>query len=288
MSSYVGRFAPSPTGRLHFGSLFGAVISYLHARANHGSWLVRIEDIDPPREQEGAARDILACLEAHGLKADKPALYQSTAHTRYEDKLEQLRKVSATYQCPCSRKQLQESGGHSADCINQSRLQLPCATRFKSKNQHYKWHDLYQGDQDRALDEDFVLKRKDGLYAYQLAVVSDDMAQGVTHVIRGSDLIDSTPMQLAIYEALETPPPIYGHFPVLVNQHGQKLSKQNLSKEIKVEQAINNLMDVMTLLGVSLPCSPLNAQEILSYAERHWQQDNLMHRLSLIAPKAYC
>lgn len=288
MPRYVGRFAPSPTGRLHFGSLFGAVISYLHARVNSGSWLVRIEDIDPPREQEGAANDILSCLEAHGLRADHPPLYQSNAYARYEEKLDRLRKTSATYQCPCSRKQMQEAGAHSAECISQSSLQSPCAIRFKSDNRSYTWNDLYQGHQNRTLDEDFVLKRKDGLYAYQLAVVSDDIDQGITHVIRGSDLIDSTPMQLAIYEALSAVPPIYGHFPVLVNQSGQKLSKQNLSKVVRAEDAIKNLMEVMALLGISLPRTPSSTQEILSYAERHWQQDNLKHCLSMTAPSAYC
>lgn len=271
-SRYRGRFAPSPTGPLHMGSLFAAVVSYLHARSAHGEWYVRIEDLDPPREQADAKSRILNTLIAHGFEWDGPVLYQSSRAEIYEACLLQLKEQGDSYACPCSRKQLLESGGeHSQACQLQQVKHLACAIKFKGQQQTYSWPDLFQGDFTRVMTEDFVLKRKDALYAYQLAVVCDDLQQGMTHIIRGSDLIDSTPMQLALYHALGEAAPAFGHFPVIVAENQQKLSKQNYAPAVKDEHALENLAKIFDYLGLRLSDRPTSAKEALEMATTAWQ-----------------
>jgi len=271
MTSYRGRFAPSPTGELHFGSLFAAVISYLDARKSFGSWIVRIEDIDPLREQKNASEKIVESLRAHGLNSDQALSYQSKRSGLYERALSRLSTNNTSYYCPCSRKHLAlNNGQHSEVCISGISSARTCATKFKLTNKHFNWDDCFLGHMHSELTEDFVLKRKEGYYAYQLAVVCDDIDQEITHVIRGADLTSSTPMQLALYHALASPPPIFGHFPLITNEQGQKLSKQNLSQPISNLNALENLLEVFNILGILFDKRPLSPSEALSTATPKW------------------
>ena len=280
MAPYVGRFAPSPTGPLHLGSLLAALVSYLDAKANDGEWLVRIEDIDPPREVAGASTGILKTLESHGLEWDRDVRYQSNCSARYENLLSKLEHSKLCYRCPCSRKELHDNFGQHLDhCgINQNTAFLESATRFHSHDQVIRWHDLIVGSQSRTITEDFVLRRRDGLYSYQLAVVSDDIDQGVTHVIRGADLIDSTPMQIALYQSLAIAPPYFGHFPLIRNKEtGQKLSMQNLAPAVDKEKPIENINRLADLLGLSFPqgSSLTDALQILT---KQWSRRRIHSR----------
>lgn len=284
MRTYRGRFAPSPTGPLHFGSLFAAVVSYLHAKANQGIWLVRIEDLDPPREAPGAQSAILTTLDAHSLHSDEPILRQSERSGYYEQCLEHIRQQGLSFLCPCSRQQLsQNNGQHSQACLAQH-VTEPYAVRMRAQDKMFAWHDLFMGQQTLTIHEDFVLKRKEGFYAYQLAVVCDDIAQGITHVIRGSDLLDSTPMQLALYKALEQQPPQFGHFPVVVDNSGQKLSKQAHAPAVNDAKARQNLLDVFTLLNLSITEPDASPAELLCQATSQWRDSLIQPVMSLPDP----
>lgn len=208
---YRGRFAPSPTGPLHLGSLIAAVASYLDARSNRGTWLVRMDDLDPPREIPGAAQSILDSLQQHGLHWDEDVLWQSQRHGAYQRALEQL--TVCTFQCDCSRTMLGPDGVCQRDCQSrQGEVTTPSATRITvPKGLTIHFEDLLQGSQDIALGHNsanFLIHRKDGLYAYQLAVVVDDAHQGITHIVRGSDLLDTTARQQFLQQQLgyTTPP----------------------------------------------------------------------------------
>lgn len=284
MQEYRGRFAPSPTGPLHFGSLFAAVISYLDAKRQQGKWLVRIENIDPPREQEGAIASILSCLEKHGLHADEDILFQSSQGPYYETLLDRLHTSGQLYLCPCSRKQLTEEGEHLPSCQSQEVKALPCATKFRSDAREIHWEDGILGSISYPLVDDFVLKRKDGLYAYQLAVVADDIQQGITHVVRGADLLDSTPMQLALYQALNASEPKFSHFPVVKNDQGQKLSKQNLAHPVNAENAVDNLRTVLSMLGISYSIHEHNCKSLLATAIPQWQPERVAARKDFTEP----
>jgi glutamyl-Q tRNA(Asp) synthetase len=279
---YTGRFAPSPTGELHLGSLFAAVISFLEAKTHNGKWLVRIEDIDPPREQEGASTAILQCLDAHGLHWDGEVMFQSKRYSRYQEIIETLIKKKAIFPCQCSRKQLSAfNGAHPSQCIQPLNQQQPFALRAPSFS--FEFNDLYQGKQTGD-DGHFIVKRREGLFAYQLAVIVDDHDQSISHVIRGYDLLDSTPKQLYLYQALDWQPPLFGHFPILVNEDGSKLSKQNLAPAINHENAIQNLNKVMALLGLPQHQDAKSPEQLLEYAVKHWQSSqtsNVIHKTTL-------
>lgn len=275
MSSYRGRFAPSPTGLLHFGSLFAAVISYLDAKSRQGEWLLRIEDIDPLREQANSKIAIIQSLAAHGLVSDKPVVFQSQRSQLYESTLAVLAETGCTYACPCSRKYLHEHNGkHQACCRDKITGDLPCAIKFltspHSDSGFMSWVDQYQGPQRHLLTEDFVLKRKEGFYAYQLAVVCDDIEQEITHISRGYDLLDSTPMQLALYQALNKEPPVFGHFPVIINESAQKLSKQNLAPPINDQTALDNLLKVFHLANIEIKLPVSSCAHALEQAIENW------------------
>ncbi len=267
---YIGRFAPSPTGPLHIGSLLAAVISYLDAKANQGQWLVRIDDIDPPREQPGASSSILSTLEKHNLHWDKSVLYQSKRHDAYQEAIEKLLTKNAIYPCQCSRKQLSEfNGKHPNACVQPFVPDKPYALRATPNN--FQYLDLYQGKQ-QGNDGHFVVKRRDQLFSYQLAATVDDHHQNISHVIRGFDLLDSTPKQLLLYQALSYHPPEFGHFPVIIASNGQKLSKQNLAPAIDHQQAKNNLLLVMKYLGFKPPKID-TTQELLAWAIEQWKRE---------------
>lgn len=288
MPTYRGRFAPSPTGPLHFGSLFAAVISFLEARYYDGEWLVRIEDVDPLREQQGASKDIINSLTSHGLTSDAPIIFQSCRSHLYQQTLEQLQQFDFAYACPCSRKYLNEHNGrHRPNCVSKQTDITDCAIKFRAQSIFHKqdlfsWDDNFQGIQTRKLLHDFVLKRKEGFYAYQLAVVCDDIAQGITHIVRGYDLLESSPMQLALYLALNKAPPKFVHFPVIAFKNGQKLSKQNKAPAINNHFALENLLTVFSMLGLKLKYKPDNCQNALYEALENWNPKFLYGKSELM------
>ena len=255
----IGRFAPSPTGRLHLGSLLAAVASYCQAKSRSGRWLVRMEDLDPPRELPGAADDILRTLEGFGFQWDGEVLFQSSRHDRYAEALVALKEGGHVYPCACSRKEWSHLPGYPGTC----RKGLPVGRqrrldRFRLSGRLWSWSDLFRGEErfDTSSMGDFPVLRADGHWAYQLAVVVDDRDQGVTEVVRGADLIDSTPGQLDMWSALsrqegERPMPEYGHVPILQTLSGQKLSKQTLARPIEIKEACALLDRVWRLLGQS-------------------------------------
>ncbi len=250
--SVVGRFAPSPTGPLHRGSLLAAVGSFLQARSQSGRWLLRIEDLDPPREQPGSAQLIIDTLRAFALDWDGEVVWQSSRHAVYAQALEQLLAANQAFACACSRRDLQGSGVHHEPCVRSLTPGTKHAVRMRAGDAHIAVDDRIQGRFEQDLQRevgDVVLRRRDGLYAYQLAVVVDDAAQGITDVVRGADLLDSTPRQIALQQLLALPTPRYAHLPVLVDASGQKLSKSRFSPALRPDQACTELHRVLRLLG---------------------------------------
>ena len=222
-----GRVAPSPTGDLHFGSLVAALGSWLMARQAGGAWLVRVEDIDPPREVPGAAARQLGALAAFGLVSDEPVLWQSRRGEAYAAALQRLLSAGLAFECRCSRSDLAAAGGIHRACVA-GRGSGPAAVRLRVPDQTIAFDDRLQGPQAQALASavgDFVLRRADGPWAYQLAVVVDDAAQGITDVVRGADLLDSTPRQIFLQRQLGLPTPAYAHLPLVLDAQGRKLGK---------------------------------------------------------------
>ena len=230
-TAYIGRFAPSPSGELHFGSLIAALGSYLQARAQHGVWLVRIEDIDPPREVPGAADTILRQLEHYGLHWDGEVLYQSARHNAYREALAWLREHQRSYYCTCTRSRIQHIGGiYDGHCRDLHHGPEHAAVRLRQTQPVMSFTDQLRGEivADPALArEDFIIHRRDGLFAYNLAVVVDDHFQGVTEIVRGADLIEPTVRQVSLYHQFGWQPPAWFHLPLALNADGNKLSKQN-------------------------------------------------------------
>lgn len=262
---YRGRFAPSPTGPLHFGSLVAAVASLLQARVHRGKWLVRIEDIDPPREVDGAAGDILRTLDRFGLHWDEPVLYQSTRTDAYRSAIEQLRRTGAVYPCGCSRREVADSSLRGIDgpvypgtCragLASGKAERALRVRTEGASA-VVFADAWLGRFESALERDvgdFVVRRADGFPAYQLAVVVDDAAQGITEVVRGADLLLSTPRQLHLQRLLGVPTPGYAHVPAVVNTMGEKLSKQTGARPISDEAAVPLLLNALQFLGQPVP-----------------------------------
>lgn len=278
---YRGRFAPSPTGPLHFGSLVTALASYLEARVHQGQWLVRVEDLDPLRESPEATERILHSLNCHGLIPDGPVRYQSRRHDAYQAVIERLLSDGLAYRCACSRKQLQHHHGRHPEHCREGRSvpgNRPFAIRFSLTDETCCWQDQLLGPQTQrviAEVDDPVILRKEGFFAYQLAVVVDDIDQGITDVVRGSDLLDLTAQQQQIYRALGATPPNWLHIPVILNEEGQKLSKQNHAPALDDRQPAGNLTSALAALGQHPPAN-LNQQpveNILAWAIRHWQRE---------------
>ncbi|WP_286264995.1 tRNA glutamyl-Q(34) synthetase GluQRS [Thalassotalea atypica] len=280
-NQYRGRFAPSPSGFLHFGSLIAALASYLDAKTNHGLWLVRIEDIDPPREKVGASKQILSTLEAYGLHWDETELYQSRQSQFYDQILTELNQKQLSYFCDCTRARIKKIGGiYQGHCRDRNLPENNCATRLVNHYPIIGYHDLIQGQVhcDHALaHEDFTIKRKDGLYAYQLAVVIDDIYQGISHVIRGCDLLEPTARQLTFYKTLNVAPPQFGHFPLAVNSEGYKLSKQNNAPSISTTRPQPSLIAALAFLGQQPLKQLLDADvsEIIKWAVENWSISNI-------------
>ena len=273
---YVGRFAPSPTGPLHFGSLVAALASYLDARHHNGRWLVRMEDIDPPREQPGVADRILKALEVYGMPWDGEVLYQSQRSADYEAAIEKLFQFDAVYPCTCSRKQLQPYNGiYPGLCRGKKDLpDIPYALRLNCHDGQISFNDLIQGQQtfDMKALGDFIVKRKEKLYAYQLAVCVDDEYQGVTHIVRGYDLIDSTPRQICLQSVLGGTTPVYAHIPVIIQDNGDKLSKQNLAPELPLDEPGPLLIKALQALQQYPPVDLVEAtiEQIVQWGVENW------------------
>lgn len=290
---YIGRFAPSPTGPLHFGSLLAALASYLDAKSHNGKWLIRIEDLDPPREMAHAKQRILEALDAYQLYSDDPVVFQSERSALYQTALDQLISQQRVFACTCSRKQLNAVNGihfgncHSnlTDChSNLTNSATPFAWRFDCQfaqdAEHAYFNDALQGHFQQSLQHDigdFVVKRKDLLWAYQLAMVVDDFEQGVTHVVRGIDLIDSTLRQNMLQQALNYPQPKYAHIPVACASNGQKLSKQNLAPALDIQHPAQNIWRALSWLGQKPPkkLQLSSVKELLLWGIEHWQPLNL-------------
>ena len=287
---YIGRFAPSPTGPLHAGSLVAALASWLDARAHNGQWLVRIEDIDTPRCVKGADQRILEQLSACGLVADSEPKWQSQRTHLYENALSHLINKGWVYPCGCSRKEIediyvsqgQDIARHSAaiypgtcrDGLNGKparawRLNVQAVMEALHLPQTLQWHDRRMGHQQQDVARevgDFVLKRADGLWAYQLAVVVDDADQGITHVVRGEDLHDNTARQILLQKALGLPTPIYMHTPLVMGENGEKLSKQNGALAL-------DLRDPLTVLNCAAEVLRLNpCKTSMEDALHEWTQ----------------
>ena len=284
---YVGRFAPSPTGPLHFGSLVAALASWLDARAAGGRWLVRIEDLDAPRTQPGAADEILRTLEAFGLGWEDPVLYQSRRAAAYQATLAALKRH--TYWCGCTRREIADSAlGIAADgaqiypgtCrAGLAPGKAPRALRLRTTSEEIHYVDRVQGRQRQVLEReigDFVLLRADGQFAYQLAVVVDDAAQGVTDVVRGADLLDSTPRQLHLQRLLAYPTPRYLHVPAALNAAGEKLSKQSGARPIESGRRKEELRRALAFLGQP-------ETDDLAHAVRNWNPALIPSRRAQVA-----
>ncbi|MBT3310297.1 MAG: tRNA glutamyl-Q(34) synthetase GluQRS [Gammaproteobacteria bacterium] len=280
---YIGRFAPSPTGPLHFGSLVAAVGSFLEAKIHHGEWLVRIEDLDPPRTIPGASDKILKALERHQLHWDRSVLYQSQRSHHYQHALEQLHQQGVVFGCHCSRSSLHGKRVYPGYCHHADHPLQQHAVRLRTSPQQVTFKDLWQGDQLWDLGTeigDFIIRRADGLYAYQLAVVVDDKLQGVTDVVRGCDLLDSTPRQIALQQQLHYPTPRYGHLPIAVTVEGQKLSKQNQAAPLNLDTPIANLTQALTFLGHPPPAVG-SIEALWQWAQTRWQSGQVPQQASI-------
>ncbi|WP_394173459.1 tRNA glutamyl-Q(34) synthetase GluQRS [Thalassotalea litorea] len=287
---YRGRFAPSPSGPLHFGSLIAALASYCQAKHANGQWLVRIEDIDPPREQPGADKSILNTLETFGLYWDEPVLYQSQQHQLYLDTLAYLEDQGLSYGCHCTRASIKKIGGiYQGHCRH---LQLKgdnLATRLVNVHPFPEFQDKVQGlvsQPDDLAKEDFAIFRRDGLFAYQLAVVVDDIYQGITEVVRGCDLLQPTCRQMTLYATLNISPPQYAHVPLAITEQGYKLSKQNGAPAIDKHRPQELLHLALTFLGQRPPTALLSASvdELIHYAVTHWDLASIPSDQEIIYP----
>ncbi|MFC5741697.1 tRNA glutamyl-Q(34) synthetase GluQRS [Dyella tabacisoli] len=269
--SYRGRFAPSPTGHLHFGSLVAALGSWLCARHAGGQWLLRVEDIDPPREQPGAAASILAALPAFGLVADTSPLFQSQRIPAYDAAFEQLRSAGLIFPCRCSRHDLSLATGlhREGRCVAKPAPGRSPAWRMRVPDAEVSFDDALQGPQRQNLHEsagDFVIKRVEGFYSYQLACVVDDAWQGITDVVRGHDLLDSTPKQIWLQRCLGLPTPTYRHLPLALDESGNKLSKSARAYPVDPAQPLPALHQALAFLDIAVPSDIQDVDALLAQA----------------------
>lgn len=285
--SYIGRFAPTPSGYLHFGSLVAALASYLDARSVGGKWLMRMEDLDPPREVQGAQAGILQTLEAYGFEWDGELVRQSDRHEAYQEIINRWFNHGLAYACTCSRKQLEDYNGiYPGFCRNAGHSPEDAAIRIRVPELEYRFEDRVQGEFRQHLGRDagdFIIRRRDGFYAYQLAVVLDDGWQGVTDIVRGADLLDSTPRQLYLQELLGLPQPRYLHVPLITQPDGHKLGKSYRSPPLPPDQATPLLLRGLRALGQKTPgeLNDATPRAVLDWAIAHWNAD-LIPRLGAI------
>ena len=268
---YKGRFAPSPTGPLHFGSLIAALASYLDARAHRGIWQLRLDDIDPPRHDPASFSSIPNCLEQHGLHWDNDVIMQSKRRDVHESYVSALRTKNRVFVCLCTRATLGHLGQCESDCqvsqYDEGSQRLSLSTETLSS-----FDDLVMGSQaPTSMPDNFVVRRRDGLIAYQLATAVDDIDEGYTHIIRGSDLLDSTFRQIAIHRALGRTSPQYGHLPIATDPMGNKLSKQSGAPPIDTTTPVENLQSALAFLNQTPPpMSCKTTKDVLSFSTEHW------------------
>ena len=285
--AYIGRFAPTPSGHLHFGSRVAALASDLDARSVGGRWLVRMEDLDPPREEPGAQAAILKALESYGFEWDGDMVRQSDRHAAYDEVINRLFNQGLAYACTCSRKQLEPYHGiYPGFCRNAGHGTENAAIRLRVPELEYHFIDRVQGEFRQHLGRevgDFVIRRRDGLYAYQLAVVLDDAWQGITDIVRGADLLDSTPRQLYLQELLGLPQPRYLHIPLITQPDGHKLGKSYRSPPLTEDQATPLLLRALRALGHK-PATELNdatPRQVLNWGIAHWDAALIPRTLTL-------
>lgn len=286
---YVGRFAPSPTGPLHFGSLVAALGSYLDARSCNGDWLLRIEDLDPPRESKQAPAIITEQLRRFGMHWDGDILYQSTRLDAYSEALSDLDAKHLTFPCTCSRKSITDIyPGHCRHRKPPERQDF--SIRLAVPAEVVSIEDRRLGNQRWQLERDvgdFIIKRKDGLFAYQLAVVVDDIYQNVTHIVRGIDLLDSTPRQLAIYRSLGVQAPNYLHIPIVVDKQDVKLSKQTGASPAPTTQPVSTLRSALKILGQNPQNDAQNVADLLARATDNWDTSRIPAQDEIRVPDVY-
>jgi glutamyl-Q tRNA(Asp) synthetase len=279
--SYRGRFAPSPTGAVHYGTLIAAVGSYLQAKKNQGKWFLRIDDIDVTRKIEGADTGIIKTLESFGFEWDGEIIYQSSQTRHYQQALEQLISQSLVFPCLCSRKQLADSSSdiYPGTCRDR---RLPekkqHALRVMAKNIDIEFNDVVMGIQKQNIEKqcgDFIIRRRDGLFAYQLAIVVDDAMQNITEIVRGADLLSSTPRQIYLQQRLNYPTPSYCHLPLAVDEAGNKISKSEGATKIDINNKEYLLLSVLNFLGQQPPEALFKSDitDIWEWAIKHWQID---------------
>ena len=294
-AAYRGRFAPSPTGPLHLGSLLAAVASYADARANRGIWLVRIEDIDRPREVPGAADLILRTLSAFGFEWDEDVVYQSRRTDAYRDALHSLAAQGMTYPCGCTRAEVARAGHAGPEgpvYPGTCRRGLPLGRRarterFRTPPGAFAFEDRIQGPQEQIVDAavgDFVLRRADGFHAYQLAVVVDDARQGITQVVRGADLLLSTPRQILLQRALGFDQPGYAHVPLILDREGRKLSKSLAAAPVDPRAPRPALRAAWALLGQDPPPADLHPDAFWDWAIPQWRLSRIPAETSVGCP----
>ena len=281
-AKYRGRFAPSPSGPLHFGSLVAALGSYLDARRHAGIWLLRMEDIDPPRERPGAADSILTTLELLGFEWDEPVLYQSSRIEAYRDAATYLLSQGLAYPCSCSRREIDEFGSPGPEGVifpgtcrtGHDHTRATKALRVRTDQVEVVFFDQIHGVFRQNLERDvgdFIIRRADGLYAYQLAVVVDDAFQDISHIVRGSDLLFSTPRQRFLQQLLGLPQPEYTHLPLVMDENGKKLSKQSQAWPIDTTDPLHTLLNAAGFLGQAPGKDrPSNLAEFWEWAICNW------------------
>jgi glutamyl-Q tRNA(Asp) synthetase len=271
------------------GSLISAVASYCDARAHHGEWIIRVEDIDPPREIDGASEQIIATLTAHGLISDRAIVFQHSRLAAYHAALKKLQQQQLCFRCQCSRAELKASTIYPGYCRQRAIDDtIATATRLRVDDSNIRYTDRIQGAQQQNLADDlgdFVIARKDGLFSYQLAVVVDDAYQGVTHIVRGADLLECSERQIYLGNKLGYPSIQYAHLPVLTNEAGQKLSKQTFAPAIDSQQAVDNLLFALRFLNQPQPSlRPNSADELLAFASQHWDISAISKSLEHFQP----
>ena len=288
MQPYVGRFAPSPSGPLHFGSLVCALVSFVHARQAGGQWLLRIEDVDTTRVRASADQVIMSQLSAHGMQWDGDVIYQTQRTHAYQAALNRLHEKHLVYACNCTRQAIKAKGKYyTSTCRN---LRLPFnnnAIRIINSSTQSSFDDLHLGHvcvDPHFCSEDLSIRRKDGLFAYNLAVVVDDIAQKVSHIVRGADLIDTTVQQQKIYKMLEAQAPLYFHLPVVCLKYGQKISKQNHAKAIQNEHAATNLIRAFKMMGLPVPTGheKMAVDALIHWAIQHWSPNLLTKQREIL------
>jgi glutamyl-Q tRNA(Asp) synthetase len=284
LATYRGRFAPTPSGALHFGSLIAALGSCLDARAHGGEWHLRIEDVDPPRVAPGSADSILRTLEAFGFEWDGPVVYQSQRGDAYAAALTRLIEAGRVYGCDCTRKLLKENGRIGVDgpvypgTCRERHLPLQGALRLRVPASRVVFDDLLAGRVACDVAQecgDFAVRRADGVYTYQLAVTVDDAELGVSHIVRGADLLASTPRQIVLQQALGYPTPTYLHLPVALNDDGGKLSKQTLAAPLRDDHPLPALLRAAAFLGLALPRGIAAPAEFWRLAPQAWRRERL-------------